>query len=181
MGYQDLFLAPLPSKNSKGVIGESSNSDIHPRRLAKVRPCEWPHTPFLEESGILQEFITKAVEELQEARAMRGDRCPPPGAAPCPGEGSELRACVNIPGLNMAASQELFWPSCVGRCEGPPHGYVHMHFGLLNRVVILQCHMRGVLAAQEARHQAILAEMATIPREAPRPPETPAVQDPGGS
>ena len=43
-------------KNSKGVIGESSDSDLHPRRLAEVRPCEWPHTPFLEEAGILQEF-----------------------------------------------------------------------------------------------------------------------------
>ena len=44
-------------KNSKGVIGESSDSDLHPRRLAEVRPCEWPHTPFLEEAGILQEFM----------------------------------------------------------------------------------------------------------------------------
>ena len=51
-----------------------------------------------------QEFITKATEELQEARAMRGDRHPPPGMAPCPGEDSELRVYVNIPGLNRAAS-----------------------------------------------------------------------------
>ena len=55
-----------------------------------------------------QEFITKATEELQEARAMRGDRRPPPGAAPCPGEDDELRVSVNIPGLNRAASQERF-------------------------------------------------------------------------
>ena len=47
-------------KNSKGVIGESSDSDLHPRRLAEVRPCEWPHTPFLEEAGILQEFTQYA-------------------------------------------------------------------------------------------------------------------------
>ena len=47
-------------KNSKGVIGESSDSDLHPRRLAEVRPCEWPHTPFLEEAGILQEFMQYA-------------------------------------------------------------------------------------------------------------------------
>ena len=46
--------------NSKGVIGESSDSDLHPRRLAEVRPCEWPHTPFLEEAGILQEFAQYA-------------------------------------------------------------------------------------------------------------------------
>ena len=37
-------------KNSKGVIGESSDSDLHPWRLAEVRPCEWPHTPFMEEA-----------------------------------------------------------------------------------------------------------------------------------
>ena len=43
-------------KNSKGVIGESYDSDLHLRRFAEVRPCEWPHTPFLEEAGILQEF-----------------------------------------------------------------------------------------------------------------------------
>ena len=43
-------------KNSKGVIGESFDSDLHPRSLAEVRPCEWPHTSFLEEAGILQEF-----------------------------------------------------------------------------------------------------------------------------
>ena len=51
-----------------------------------------------------QEFITKATEELQEARAMRGDRRPPPGAAPCPGKDNKLRVCVNIPGLNWDAS-----------------------------------------------------------------------------
>ena len=56
-----------------------------------------------------QEFITKATKELQEAKAMRGERSPtPPSAAPSTDEGSELRACVNIPGLNIATSQELF-------------------------------------------------------------------------
>ena len=44
-------------KNSKGVIGESSDSDLHPRRLAEVWPCEWPHTPFLQEAGIFEEFM----------------------------------------------------------------------------------------------------------------------------
>ena len=47
-------------KNSKGVIGESSDSDRHLRRLVEVRQCEWPHTPFLEEAGILQEFTQYA-------------------------------------------------------------------------------------------------------------------------
>ena len=44
-------------KNSKGVIGESSDSDLHPRRLAEVRPCEWPHIPFLQEARIHEEFM----------------------------------------------------------------------------------------------------------------------------
>ena len=51
-----------------------------------------------------KEFITKATEELQEARAMRGDRRPQPGVDPHPGEDSELRICVNIPGLDRVAS-----------------------------------------------------------------------------
>ena len=55
-----------------------------------------------------QEFITKTTEELQEARSMHGDRRPPPGAAPCPGEDDELRIYVNISRLNRAASQEHF-------------------------------------------------------------------------
>ena len=51
------FFRKFASKNSsKGVIGESSDSDLHPRRLSEVWPCEWPHTPFLGEAGILQEF-----------------------------------------------------------------------------------------------------------------------------
>ena len=47
-------------KNSKGVIGESSDSDLHPRRMTEVLPCEWPHTPFMEETGIMQVFTQYA-------------------------------------------------------------------------------------------------------------------------
>ena len=54
-----------------------------------------------------QEFIAKTTQELQDARAMRGDR-PPPGAAPHPGEDGGLRVYIDIPGLNRAASQERF-------------------------------------------------------------------------
>ena len=59
---------------------------------------------------------------------MRGDRRPPGG----------LHVCVDIPGLNRAASQELFWPSRVGRCEAPPHNYIRMPFGLLGVVTAYQ-------------------------------------------
>src|SRR3990170_7942601 len=55
-----IFRKFASKKNSKGVIGESSDSDLHTRRLMELRPCEWPHTPFLEEAGILQEFTQYA-------------------------------------------------------------------------------------------------------------------------
>lgn len=54
-----------------------------------------------------QECIVKATQELQEARDMRGD-CRPPDAIPHPGEDGRLCICIDIPGLNKAASQERF-------------------------------------------------------------------------
>ena len=96
-----------------------------------------------------QEFIAKTTKELQDARAMRGDRRPP-GAARHPGEDGGLRVCIDIPGLNRAASQELFWPSRVGRCEGPPHNYVRMPFGLPSMAAAFQRNLRSVLARGQA-------------------------------
>ena len=78
---------------------------------------------------IAQEFITKTTQELQDARAMRGGRRSP-GAAPHPSEDAGLRVSIDVPGLNRAASQKHFWPSRMGRCEGPPRSYVRMPFGL---------------------------------------------------
>ena len=52
----NIFRKFASKKNSKGVIGESFDSDLRPRRLAEVRPCEWPHTPFMDGAGISQEF-----------------------------------------------------------------------------------------------------------------------------
>ena len=127
-----------------------------------------------------QEFITKTTQELQEARAMRGDGRSR-GAAPHPGEDAGLRVCIDVPGLNRAASQERFWPSRVGRCEGLPHSYVRMPFGLPSVASAYQRNMRRVLAAQEARYHAVLEEMETVFREPPEPPEPPKAQGPGGS
>ena len=127
-----------------------------------------------------QEFITKATQELQEARAMHS-HSRSQGAAPHPGEDAGLRVCVDVPGLNRAASQERFWPSRVGRCEGPPHSYVRMPFGLPSVASAYQCNMRRVLAAQEARYHAVLEEMETVFREPPEPPEPPEAQGSGGS
>ena len=115
-----------------------------------------------------QEFITRTTQELQDARAMRGDRRSP-GAAPHPGEDAGLRVCIDVPGLNRAASQELFWPSRVGRCEGPPHSYVCMPFGLPSVAPAYQRNLRRALASQEARQHAVLMEM--VCEEPPAPPE----------
>ena len=111
---------------------------------------------------------------------MRGDSHSP-SAAHHPGEGAELRVCIDIPGLNRAASQERFWPSRVGRCEGPPHNYVRMPFGLPSVAPAYQHNVRQVLAAQEARFYAALGEMGTVFWEPPEPPEPPEAQGPGGS
>ena len=120
-----------------------------------------------------QEFITKATQELQDARAMRGDRRSR-GTAPHPGEDVGLCVCIDVPGLNRAASQGLFWPSRVGRCEGPPHSYVRMPFGLPSVASAYQHNLRSILASQEARHHAVL-------KEPPGPLEPPEAQGPGGS
>ena len=66
----------------------------------------------------------------------------------------------------------------VSQCEGPPHSYVRMPFGLPSAAITFQRRLRSIMAAQEARHHAVLVEMATVLRELPEPPE---VQDPGGS
>ena len=84
-----------------------------------------------------------------------------------------LRVCVDIPGLNRAASQERFWPSRVGRCEGPPHSYVRMPFGLPSVASAHQRNMRQVQATQEARFHAVLEEMEAAFREPPEPREPP--------
>ena len=117
--------------------------------------------------GVLttQEFIAKTTLELQNARVMRADSRTQ-GAAPHPGEDAGLRVCIDVLGLNRAASQERFWPSRVGRCEGPLHSYVRVPFGLPSVVSAYQRNMRLVLAAQEARYHAVLEEMETVFRTA---------------
>ena len=50
----------VSKKNSKGVIGKSSDNDLHTRRLVELRPCEWPHNAFMAGAGILQDFTQYA-------------------------------------------------------------------------------------------------------------------------
>ena len=93
-----------------------------------------------------QEFVSKAIQELQESRVMKGGRRLP-AVAPHPGEDGGLRVCIDIPGLNRVASLERLWPSRVGRCGGPPHSYVRMPYGLPNAAATYQRLMRGITEA----------------------------------
>ena len=56
-----------------------------------------------------------------------------------------------------------------------------MPFGLPSVSSIYQRNLRRILAAQEARHHAVLTEMETVLKEPPGPPEPPEAQGPGGS
>ena len=103
-----------------------------------------------------------------------------PAAASHPGEDGGLRVCIDIPGLNRAASQERLWPSRVGRCGGPPHSYVRMPYDLPNAAAAYQRLMRSILEAQEARRSAVLVEMEMVREEPPAPPEPPEAPGPGG-
>ena len=127
-----------------------------------------------------QEFVSKAIQELQESRVMKGG-CRLPVVAPHPGEDGGLRVCIDIPGLNRVTSLERLWPSRVGRCGGPPHNYVRMPYGLPNAAATYQRLMRDIVEAQEARRSAALAEMEMVRGELPAPPEPPEAPRPGGS
>ena len=52
-----------------------------------------------------QEFVSEIIQEMQESRVMSGSRRLP-AVAPHPGKDGGLRVCIDIPGLNRAASQE---------------------------------------------------------------------------
>ena len=104
-----------------------------------------------------------------------------PAVAPHPGEDGGLRVCIDIPGLNRVASLERLWPSRVGHCEGPPHSYVRMPYGLPNAAAAYQHLMRGIMETQEARRSAALAEMEMVREEPPAPPEPPKAPGPRGS
>ena len=111
---------------------------------------------------------------------MRGSRRLP-NIAPHPAKDGGLHVCIDVPGLNRAASQERLWPSRVGRCEGPPHSYVCMPFGLPNTVAAHQRLLRSILEAQEVRHCAVLAEVEMVLEDLPVPPEPPEAPGLGGS
>ena len=127
-----------------------------------------------------QEFVSKAIQELQESRVMRGARRLP-AVAPHPGEDGGLRVCIDVPGLNRVTSLGRLWPSRVGCYGGPPHSYVRMPYGLPSAADTHQLLIRGTMEAQEARHSTALAEMKMAREEPPAPPEPPEAPGPGGS
>ena len=92
-----------------------------------------------------------------------------------------LRVCIDVPGLNRAASKELFWPSRVGRCEGPPHSYNRMPFGPPSVASAYQRNLQRPLPTQEARHHAVLAEIEMVLEEPSGSLEPPEAQGSGGS
>ena len=57
-----------------------------------------------------QEFVSNAIQELQESRVMKGGRRLL-AVAPHLGEDGGLRVCIDIPGLNRVASLERLRPS----------------------------------------------------------------------
>jgi hypothetical protein len=97
---------------------------------------------------------------------MRGERRParPTSSAAAPDAGGQLRVCVNVPGLNRAASQDAFWPSRAGWGRGVAADYVCMPFGLLN-------------AGATYRR---FAQLALASREASAPRELPGLREPPG-
>ena len=66
-----------------------------------------------------QEFVSKAIQELQESRVMKGGRRLP-AVAPHPGEDGALRICIDIPGLNRVASLSASGPREWGAAEVHP-------------------------------------------------------------
>ena len=52
----NIFRKFSSKKNSNGVIGQSSDNDLHTPMLVELRPCEWSDNEFMGEAGILQEF-----------------------------------------------------------------------------------------------------------------------------
>ena len=104
-----------------------------------------------------------------------------PAIAPHSGEDGGLRVCIDVLGLNRVASQERLWPLRVGRCQGPPHSYVRMPFGLPNAVAAHQHLLRSILEDQEVRHRTVLAEMEMALEDPPVPLELPEAPGPESS
>ena len=67
------------------------------------------------------------------------------------------------------------------QCEGPPHNYVRMPFGLVGAAEAFQHYMRDTQTACEARHQVVLAEMEEHPQEPSGPSEPPEARHRSGS
>ena len=77
--------------------------------------------------------------------------------------------CIYLASLNRACSQDLFWPSRVGRSGGYICTYICMPFSLLNACTTYQRFTRLALASHEARSSALAPHEAPTLHEPPEP------------
>ena len=52
----NFFRRSASKRNAKGIIGDSTDSDLNIPRRTEVRLCEWPHNAFMDEAGFRHEF-----------------------------------------------------------------------------------------------------------------------------
>jgi hypothetical protein len=108
---------------------------------------------------------------------MRGEHRPtrPTSSAAAPDAGGQLRVCVNVPGLNRAASQDAFWPSRAGWGRGVAVDYIRMPFGQLNAGATYRRFARLALASQEVLdpREPLELQEPLGPREPLEPQEPP--------
>ena len=112
-----------------------------------------------------QEFIDQVTEELQYARLICGGRNRTTPSSPACSPSDCFRVCVDIVGLNRAASQEPFWPTVFGRRRALPCSYVRTLFGFRNASATFQHLAQQALGAREAQWQAVRMEREPDPHD----------------
>ncbi len=146
-----------------GLTGVSREVfEHHLQAYLDARFCE----PSVSRSALgAQDFIDQVTEELQYARLIRGGRNRTTPSSPARSPSDCFRVCVDIAGLNRAASQEPFWPTAVGRRRALPCSYVRTLFGFRNAAATFQHLAQQALGAREAQWQAVRTEREPDPRD----------------
>ena len=134
----------------------------HLQACLDARFCE----PSVDRSALgAWDFINQVTEELQYARLIRGGRNRTTPSSPARGPSDRFCVCVDVAGLNRAASQEPFWPTTVGRRRALPCSYVRTLFGFRNAAATFQHLARQASGAREAQWQAVRTEREPDPRD----------------
>ena len=127
----------------------------HLQACLDARFCE----PSVSRSALgAQDFIDQVTEELQYARLIRGGRNRTTPSPPTRSPSDCFRVCVDIAGLNLATSQEPFWPMAVGWRRALPCSYVRTLFGFRNAAATFQHLAQQTLGAREAQWQEVRTE-----------------------